>query len=146
MCDHLAGLGLQVLTNSLHIVNALLGQTGTQIFVPSGMVFREQNIILAPGGEACMPEFHASKLFIGAAAVGPRGILQADAVLVASQRRLLERADEVILLVDASKLAASSSGAIVCGLDEVDVLVTDAGVGEDTKAMLERAGVRVIVA
>ena len=125
MCDHLAGLGLQVLTNSLHIVNALLGQAGTQIFLPSGMVFREQNIILAPGGEPCMPEFHAARLFIGAAAVSPRGILQPDAVLVASQRRLLERADEVILLADASKLVASS-GAIVCGLERIDRLITDA--------------------
>jgi len=31
MCPHLAGLGLQVLTNSLHIVNALLPQENTRI-------------------------------------------------------------------------------------------------------------------
>ena len=31
MCPHLAGLGLQVLTNSLHIINALLPQTDTRI-------------------------------------------------------------------------------------------------------------------
>jgi quinolinate synthetase A subunit len=83
MCDHLAGKGLQVLTNSLHIVNALLPQEDTGILVPSGAVFREQNIILAPGGEESMPQFFASKLFMGAAAVSKRGIMQHDAVLVA---------------------------------------------------------------
>ncbi|MDD3800289.1 MAG: DeoR/GlpR family DNA-binding transcription regulator, partial [Novosphingobium sp.] len=93
MCPYLADLKLQVLTNSLHIVNALLPQEGTRILVPSGTVFREQNIILAPAGEASMPRFHAPKLFMGAAAVGPQGVMQADAVLVASQRRLLERAE-----------------------------------------------------
>ena len=92
-----------------------------------------------------MPRFHAPKLFMGAAAVGPQGVMQADVVLVAAERRLIDRAEQVILLVDSSKFA-SSSGAIVCGLDEVDVVITDGGVGEDTKAMLERAGVRVIVA
>jgi DeoR family ulaG and ulaABCDEF operon transcriptional repressor len=46
MCAHLAGLNLQVLTNSLHIVSALLPQTGTRVLVPGGQVFAEQNIIL----------------------------------------------------------------------------------------------------
>lgn len=145
MCPHLAGLDLQVLTNSLHIVNALLPQAGTSILVPSGAVFREQNIILAPAGEDSMPRFHAPKLFMGAAAIGVQGVMQADVVLVAAERRLIDRADQVILLVDSSKFA-SSSGAIVCGLDEVDVLITDSGIGADARAMLAEAGPRLIIA
>lgn len=145
MCPHLEGLDLQVLTNSLHIVNALLAQAGTRILVPSGAVFREQNIILAPAGEDSMPRFHAPKLFMGAAAVGPAGVMQADVVLVAAERRLVDRAEQVILLVDSSKFS-SQSGAIVCGLDEVDVLITDAGIAAEHAAMVERAGVRLIIA
>ena len=145
MCPHLAGLGLQVLTNSLHIVNELLPQQGTRILVPSGAVFREQNIVLAPAGEDSMPRFHAPKLFMGAAAVGPQGVMQQDVILVAAERRLIDRAEQVILLVDSNKFR-SSSGAIVCGLDEVDVLVTDAGIDATSREMLNRAGVRLIVA
>lgn len=143
MCDHLAGKGLQVLSNSLHIVNALLGQDSTQLLVPSGTIFREQNIILAPGGEASMPNFFASKLFLGAAAVSPRGIFQADAVLVASQRRFLDLADEVILLVDSSKFSASS-GAIVCPLDRIDRIITDNGTDPAMLAAIASAGVKHI--
>lgn len=145
MCPHLDGLGLQVLTNSLHIVNALLPQAGTRILVPSGAVFREQNIILAAAGEESMPRFHAPKLFMGAAAVGPQGVMQADVVLVAAERRLIDRAEQVILLVDSSKFTGSS-GTIVCGLDEVDVVITDSGIDPAMQAVLESAGVRVIVA
>ena len=145
MCEHLDGLGLQVLTNSLHIVNALLPQAGTRILLPSGAVFREQNIVLAPAGEASMPRFHAPKLFMGAAAVGPQGVMQADAVLVASQRRFMERAEQVILLVDSSKFA-SSSGAIVCPLDEVDTVITDSGIDAAMRQVVEQAGCRLIVA
>ncbi|PLK26442.1 DeoR/GlpR family DNA-binding transcription regulator [Novosphingobium sp. TH158] len=144
MCPHLQGLGLQVLTNSLHIVNALLPQPGTQIIVPSGTVFREQNIILAPSGEDSMPRFHAPKLFMGAAAVGPQGVMQADVILVAAERRLMDHAEQVILLVDSSKFR-SSSGAIVCGLDEIDVLVTDAGITEAMRAAATAAGVRLVI-
>jgi len=77
--------------------------------------------------------------------VGPQGVMQADVVLVAAERRLIDRAEEVILLVDSSKFAASS-GAIVCGLDEIDVIVTDEGIGADMRKTIERAGIRLIVA
>jgi DeoR family ulaG and ulaABCDEF operon transcriptional repressor len=145
MCPHLAGLDLQVLTNSLHIVNALLPQTGTQILMPSGTLFREQNIILAPAGEDSMPRFHSPKLFMGAAAVGPQGVMQQDFILVAAERRLIDRAEKVILLVDSSKFQ-SSSGAIVCGLDEVDVLITDQGISKEMVQRMEDIGVELIIA
>lgn len=144
MCPHLAGLKLQVLTNSLHIVNALLPQTDTGILVPSGAVFREQNIILAPGGEESMPQFFASKLFMGAASVSRRGLMQQDSVLVASQRRLVDHAEQVILLVDSSKFSGSS-GAIVCPLDQIDVVVTDNGLPDDAKAMLKEHGIETVL-
>lgn len=144
MCPHLAGLNLQVLTNSLHIVSALLPQQGTRILVPSGAVFREQNIILAAAGEESMPRFHAPKLFMGAAAIGPQGLMQADIVLVAAERRLIERADEIIVLVDSSKFAMTS-GNVVCDLSEIDVVVTDAGISGAHRVMLEEADIRVVV-
>jgi DeoR family ulaG and ulaABCDEF operon transcriptional repressor len=71
--------------------------------------------------------------------------MQADVVLVAAERRLIDRAEQVILMVDSSKFA-SSSGAIVCALDEIDVLVTDRLPGGALGESLAAAGVRVIVA
>ncbi len=145
MCRYLEGLDLQVLTNSLHIVSALLPQPGTRILVPGGSVFREQNIILAPAGDDLMPRFHAPKLFIGAAAVGPHGIMQADVVLVAAERRFIDRADEIILLVDSSKFQVSS-GNVVCNLRDIDAVVTDNGITSQHREMLEAAGIRIIFA
>lgn len=145
MCPHLAGLRLQVLTNSLHIVNALLPQEDTGIIIPSGAVFREQNIILAPGGEESMPQFYASKLFLGAAAVGKRGIMQQDAVLVASQRRLIERAEQIILLVDSDKFT-TTSGAIVCPLEQIDIVVTDSGISQKARQLLDSLKIKTIIA
>jgi DeoR family ulaG and ulaABCDEF operon transcriptional repressor len=144
MCPYLDGLDMQVLTNSLHIVHALLPQTGTRVLLPSGTVFREQNIVLAPAGEDSMPRFHAPKLFMGAAAVGPQGVMQQDVILVAAERRFMDRAEEVVLLVDSSKFR-SSSGAIVCGLDEVDTIVTDAGIPQDMADRLRDLGVKLVV-
>ena len=144
MCPHLEELNLQVLTNSLHIVSALLPQAGTRILVPAGTVFREQNIILSATGEESMPRFHAPKLFMGAAAIGPRGLMQADVILVAAERRLIERADEVIVLVDSSKFNGPS-GAVVCELSEINIVITDDGISDSQAAQIEAAGVKLIV-
>lgn len=145
MCKHMAGLNMQVLTNSLHIVLALIGQGGTRILVPAGAVFPEQNIILSLPGDDCMPKFHAPKLFMGAASIGAKGLMQADVVLVASERRFLERADEVIVLVDATKFEGSS-GNVVCGLDEIDTIVTDSRITDKQAAMFEGAGIKLVIA
>jgi len=82
---------------------------------------------------------------MGAAAVGPQGIMQADVVLVAAERRLIDHAEEVILLVDSSKFAAKA-GTIVCRLDEIDVVVTDPGISAPAKEMLQSQGVRLVIA
>ena len=145
MCQHVRGLNLQVLTNSLRIVSTLLLQQGTRVLVPAGQVFPEQNIILAASSDDGMQRFHAPKLFMSAAAVGSAGLMQADIMLVGVERRLIDRADEIIVLLDSSKFDGPS-GHIVCGLDEIDVLITDRGVSPRHAQMVQDAGVKLIVA
>ena len=145
MCSHLAGLNLQVLTNSLHIVSALLNQAGTRLLVPAGQVFPEQSIILSAAGDDGMPRFHAPKLFMGAASLGPTGLMQADIILVTAERRLIERADEIIVLADSSKFDGPS-GHVVCRLEDIDTVVTDRDISAQHTKMLEKAGVRVVIA
>jgi DeoR/GlpR family transcriptional regulator of sugar metabolism len=145
MCSHLEGLELQVLTNSLHIVNELLPQPGARISVPGGAIFREQNIILSPFENDGTDRYHASKLFMGAAAIGAKGLMQADVVLIQAEQKLMDKADQLIVLVDSSKFRASASF-VVCGLEDIDIVITDAGAREADIAMLRARGIEVIVA
>lgn len=145
MCSHLAALELQVLTNSLHIVGELLPQSGTRISVPGGGIFREQNIILSPFEDDGANRYHAAKLFMGAAAVGPRGLMQADVVLIQAEQKLMSKADQLIVLADSSKFRASASFQ-VCDLGEIDAVVTDWGVTNDELEMLRAHQIEVIVA
>ncbi|MGH7011071.1 MAG: DeoR/GlpR family DNA-binding transcription regulator, partial [Caulobacteraceae bacterium] len=145
MCAYLAGLELQVLTNSLHIVGELLGQSGTRISVPGGAIFREQNIILSPFDEDGLSRYQAAKLFMGAAAIGPRGLMQADVVLIQAERKLMQRADQMIILADSSKFEGSASF-LVCDLEAIDIVVTDRGASARDLAMLREREIEVIIA
>lgn len=145
MCPHLSGLDIQVLSNSLYIVNELLKQPAARVLVPGGAIFREQNIILSPFEEDGLGRYHASKMFMGAAAIGSKGLMQADVVLIQAERRLIERADKLIVLADSSKFEGTASFAL-CELSEVDTVVTDSGARPEDLRMLRAGGVEVIVA
>lgn len=143
MCPHLDSLGLQVLTNSLHIVSALLTQPNTRVSIPGGTVFREQNIVLDPFDDETAHKFRASRMFVGAAAVTRYGLMQSDIILVQAERKLLRMADEIVCLVDSSKFRASA-GHMLCELSMVTTLITDKGIDDASAKMLQGAGVRLI--
>lgn len=143
MCPHLEPLRLQVLTNSLHIVSALLQQPNTGVSIPGGVVFREQNIVLDPFVEAGTRTFHASRMFVGAAAVSRHGLMQSDIILVQAERKLLSLADQVIALVDSSKFAASA-GHLLCELSRLHTLITDKGIDDASAKMIKNAGVELV--
>lgn len=145
MCPHLASLRLHVLTNSLHIVSALLPQAKTQVLLPAGSLFREQNIILSAFEDDGTSRYQASKMFMGAAAVGVRGAMQTDVLLAHAEQRLIARAQQLVLLVDSSKFTGGA-GNIVCALDKINTLITDEGVRDSDAQAMERAGVKLIVA
>jgi DeoR family transcriptional regulator, ulaG and ulaABCDEF operon transcriptional repressor len=144
MCPYLESLRLQVLTNSLHIVSALLQQPHTSVSIPGGTVFREQNIVIDAAEEVSARAFHASRMFVSAAAVSRHGLMQTDIIVVQAERKLLAQADELVALIDSSKFSASA-GHVLCELSRVKTLITDNGVDTASVRMLERAGIEVIV-
>lgn len=145
MCPYLEPLRLQVLTNSLHIVSALLQQPNTGVSIPGGTVFREQNIVIDAQEEVGSRSFHASRMFVSAAAVTRHGLLQTDIIVVQAERKLLSQADELVALIDSSKFSASA-GHVLCELSRVKTLVTDSGIDDVSARMIEREGVKLIVA
>ena len=145
MCSYLRGRKLQVLTNSIPIVQELLTDPTLRLHIPGGEIFREQNIILSTFVNNGVSQYSASKMFIGAGAVNARGLLQTDSILVQAEQRLKARADELIVVADSSKFSSNAS-LIVCGLEEVDRVITDERVSSDTVRMLEDHGVDVEIA
>jgi DeoR family transcriptional regulator, ulaG and ulaABCDEF operon transcriptional repressor len=144
MCPYLEGLELQVVTNSLHIVSALLPQQTTRVYLPAGALFREQNIVLSPFEDDGADHYRASKMFIGASGVGPAGPMQTDVILLQAERRLIARASSVVLMVDSSKFRGSG-GQSLCDLNSLGMIVTDQGISDKDMRMVERAGVKLII-
>lgn len=61
------------------------------------------------------------------------------------KKAMCNAAREVILMADSSKFGRKSPN-IVCSLESVDKLITDAGIPPDVRAALEEKGIDVIIA
>jgi DeoR family transcriptional regulator, ulaG and ulaABCDEF operon transcriptional repressor len=141
----LAKKRMQIFTNSFPIAEHLLKHSKNSIMLPGGTIYREQNIILSPFENDVTRNFYARRMFMGAQGIGPLGLMEADPLLIQAEQKLIDQADELIVLVDSSKFKKRSS-LILCSLERISAVITDEGVDDQTTAMLEAAGIRLIIA
>ena len=145
MVHYLTGHRLQVLTNSFPISEHLLKHSRCAVMVPAGTIYREQSIILSPFENDGTVHFYAKRMFMGAQGVGPLGIMEADSLIIQSEQRLMRQAEELIVLVDSSKFQNRSS-LILCPLDRATIIVTDDGITDAARRMVEDAGIKLLIA
>jgi DeoR family ulaG and ulaABCDEF operon transcriptional repressor len=144
MCPYLAGLNLQVLTDSFAVVEALSHQQGTHVMVSGGQVIPDTKLIVSVAA-ADLPPLRGERFFMEASALGPEGLMQTDVLRVTAGRRFIPHADEIVVLIDSAKFN-TPSGYVTCTLNEIDVVVTDPGIRAEHAGLLERAGVRIVLA
>ena len=145
MVHFLAATRLQVLTNSFPIAEHLIRNTRNNVMVPGGLIYREQGAILSPFDDDVTKNFFAHRMFMGAQGVGRLGVMERDPLMVQGEHKLIDRAEQLVVLVDSSKFSQRSS-LIACKLERVHTIITDDGVPDEVPAMLEAAGVKLIVA
>ena len=145
MVHHLTGKRLSVFTNSFGIAEFLIHNSRNSVVIPGGTIYREQNVILSPFGGVVASHFYAKRMFIGCQGIGAHGLMEADPMVVQSELALIGQADELIVLADSSKFSGRSS-LILCGLDRIAAVVTDSGIRDEDRQLLETAGVRLLVA
>ena len=145
MVHHLMRRRMQILTNSFPIAEHLLKNSKNTIILPGGTIYREQNIILSPFDNDVARNFYARRMFMGAQGISPIGVMEGDPLLIQAEQKLINQAEELVLLVDSSKFARRSS-LILCPLERVAAVITDEGISPRDVKMIEQAGIRLIVA
>ncbi len=145
MVHPLSAKRLQVFTNSFPIAEHLLKHSKNTVLLPAGAIYREQNIILSPFDEDGSKHFYAKRMFMGCRGIGALGVMEGDPLLVQAEQKLINQADEVVLLADSSKFSSRPS-LILCPLARVHTVIPDAGIDDRAAKMLEDADVTLIVA
>ena len=137
---------LTVITNALDVASVLLDRDGIELVVLGGVVRPRMHSMLGHLAELALRELRADTLFMGIGAMDPdHGLMNDSIPEILTDRALRRSARRCVVLADSSKFAQVAP-AFVFGLDEVDVIVTDAGADPADVVALQARGVRVVVA
>jgi DeoR family transcriptional regulator, aga operon transcriptional repressor len=136
---------LTVVTASLNIALILSRNPLIDIIQLGGMVRKSSSSIIGPYAENMLKNFSCSKLFIGVDGVDPdHGLTTTNAMEATLNQQMIRSAQRVIVLADSSKFGRRGFSRI-CGLSEIDMIITDDEASPAFVKNLEEAGVEVII-
>lgn len=140
----LSGKSLQVVTNSLPIAGVLANQPQIELVVIGGYVYPKTGVALGPIATAALKQIHVRRLILSVGGINEKGLYNSNALLVETERQMIESAEEVIVVTDSSKLGHSALSHLA-PLNVVDRLVMDSGITEQWRKTFEQAGIEVTV-
>ncbi|CAH0177803.1 Glucitol operon repressor [Rahnella aquatilis] len=136
---------ITVMTNSLHIVNALVELDNDQtILMPGGTYRKKSSSFHGSLAESAFDKFNFDKLFIGADGVDLDGGVTTFNEVHGVSQAMCKAAERIFLLVDSSKFGRKSPN-VVCHLGKVDTLITDSGLSSQYRDAIEKLGIRIIL-
>lgn len=137
---------LTVITNSLDVAQVLVDRDGIQLVVLGGVVRPRMHSLLGHLTEQACRELRADTLFMGIGAISlERGLMNDYMPEIVTDRAVRSMATTIVVIADSTKFDHVAP-ALVFGLDEVDVIVTDSAVRREVVDDLAARQIRVIVA
>lgn len=124
IAHRLAGLSLNVLTNSIGVAEAVADAPGVRHTVVGGQLRQTGGCFVGPLALAAVERFTVNVAFIGASGLSTEGITEADLAEAELKAAVIARARRVVVPIDHSKVGATDF-ALITGLDDIDVVVTN---------------------
>lgn len=136
---------LRVLTSSLAIASLLHTREDVELILLGGAVRKGSPDLYGLLTERNLRDFRVDLAVIGADAVGPDGLFTTDQRIAQVSHAMIESADEVCLVADASKFG---SRALIrfAEWDQIVWVATDAALGQKDRRWLRRLNVDLVTA
>jgi len=142
LARQLVGRPLQVVTNSLPVAYLLSTSDSIDLVMIGGCVRGRTAVSIGPLADLMLQQISVSKVFLSVAGITERGYFNSDMMLVESEKAMLSVADQAIVVADSSKFGRVSLSRM-CGLQEVQHVITDEGLDSQWKGWLESAGIQL---
>ncbi len=141
-----AGRDLTVVTHSLSIALSLAGRPGYHVLTPGGELRGTTLATVGPWAEHRLALLQTDVAFVATNGISvARGLTTPNHLEAAIKRRIVASAKRVVLLADHTKWGPEFFESFAT-LDDVDLFVTDNGIGDTAVAALAKAGVTTVTA
>lgn len=145
LAEELLGLSLQIVTNSLPIANLFLNDENVELVLTGGLMYPRYGVLLGPTAENIISTIHTKTMFLSVAGVHDGQMYNQNLLLVHSEQRMMQQAQQVILLADSGKFGQQAL-ARLGALADVDVVVSDAALPQEQRDLIRGAGCELVIA
>jgi DeoR family transcriptional regulator, fructose operon transcriptional repressor len=142
---HLESKSPQIITNSLPVANMFASANRLEVIVSGGAIYPRLGVLVGPFAVEAFSKIHADVAVMSAGGLTLEGITNSHGLLIDIQRAMIQAAQKVIFCLDHTKLGRHSVLPL-CGLDVIDMVVTDTGAPDELLNALRERGLEVIVA
>lgn len=137
---------LTVITNSLPVVNALVGANGMTVICLGGMLRESELSFIGHITEQALAEVRADKVFIGTRAISlEHGLTHEYLPETMTDRAILRSGREIIVLADHTKFGREAA-VLLAPLESVHTIVTDEETPKEFIDAVKERGLKVVVA
>jgi DeoR family transcriptional regulator of aga operon len=136
---------ITIVTNAVNIGMELCNMPGLRVHLTGGYVRWPWSFsLIGPAAIAILSDMFVDKLFLSVSGIDAgRGATTNESDEALTFRTMVKQAKQVIVVADSTKLAVVTPS-LICPIEDVDVLVTDAGASDETAAAFARKGIKVI--
>ncbi len=142
---NLLGRPLQIITNSIPVAQVFWDCKDVEVTLTGGYMYPRVGIQLGPICERMLNAVRADVLIMGVRGITEAGLSDGNSLLVGSIRKMIEVSNEVIIVADHSKFGRDSM-LHLADLTDLDVIVTDKGVSPEFRQMIEKSGIKCVLA
>jgi DeoR family transcriptional regulator of aga operon len=136
---------LTVITSALNVALELIRHPNIEILQLGGMLRKSSSSVMGSYAENILSDFFCSKFFLGVDGIDLEfGLTTTHAMEAHLNQRMIKVCQKTIVLADSTKFGKRGFGRI-CGLDEIDQIITDSGISDNTRKTLESLGVEVTI-
>jgi len=137
---------INVITNALNIALLLADVPSVRLIMPGGILRPESNSLSGHMAEAALASLQADLLFLGADGVDPeRGVMTPHLPEAQLNAQMIAISRQVIVVADSSKLLRRNIS-LIARVEQLHMLITNAGANPEAVAELRRRGVEVRLA
>lgn len=145
VAEALADRPLHAITNSLAIAQVLRNSRRVEVTLTGGYLFPRLEVMLGPLCERMIASVSADVLVMGTGGITAAGFSNNNTLLVGSEQKMIDVSRKVIIVADATKFGRAAMVPLA-PLDVADLVVSDASLAPEHRAMLEQAGVELVLA
>lgn len=138
--------GIRVVTNAVNIGLELGASEGPETTLTGGcMIWPGAFSLTGPIALETIEGFVLDRVLLGVTGIDAmHGATMIELEEAAVSRAMVRHAREVVVVADSSKVGMTSR-AVICGIQRINVLITDAGIPEEARTELEHKGVRILI-